>query len=407
MSHKDAGVVMVAFRVATITVAILLAAMVLRNTVVAIGNDIRAPLGLSKQIWPADGTLELIDQKLIAPQIDWEKHTPDSVAQAARRARSLDPLDEWPFTLMGMIQLKSSDFKSAIESFKQAHRRNARAPTPHLLLLMAYSQDNKLDPAINDVITFINLHPQFSAPLLPLLQSAVAQKNSGDILRLLDRYPAVLALLVESVSRTNGAESTLPLLLSRPGITRKIKLGSIEALSQRGRHDLAYSTWTKLEQEKPPIPYDPHFQGLKGPQPYIWTVINGRDVNVDFARSSSNDEIALDVEAFGNTLNRVVYQIMPVPPGHHSLTISGTAVNPPAGSQSAKMRWTISCVDTNVVLSQIEFPMINGPQKRVMLFTIPQKGCDFQMLSLYVAPGEDRSEDRMRFNRVNLDMDSK
>lgn len=400
MTHQQNGISTLTIRLIAVVFAILIAGLVLRNTVVQIGNELRAPLGLSERIWPSDGTLELIDQQLIVPQIDWDKHSAREIAQAARRARSLDPLDEWPFALDAMIHMQSRQFEPATESALQASRRNARASVPHLLLLQAYAQRGMVDKTLNELVTFVDMWPQLADPLMPSLVASVMLKNNDYFLASIDRHPDVLMSLIKGASRTEGAESYLPKLLDRPSVTREMKLDSIQELARRDRHDLAYPLWQDLMNNQVTVPYDPDFQGLEGPHPYAWKITSGSDVEADFSRRDTDGDIALDVGSFGTTLNRVVDQTMPIPTGRHSLRISGVAIEPQ--QQSSKMRWTIACEKATKPLSQIEFPIAPGRQSRVLQFIIPEKGCAFQTVSLFTVPGAVRVEYRMRFEQIRL-----
>lgn len=400
MTQQPNGISILVIRLIAVASAILIAGLVIRNTVVQIGNELRAPLGFSERVWPADGTLELIDQQLIVPQIDWNKHSVKEIAQAARRARSLDPLDEWPFVLDAMIHMQSREFESATESLLQANRRNARASIPHLLLLQAYAQRGMIDKTLNELVTFVDMWPQLADPLMPSLIASVMLEDNDYFLARVDRHPDVLMSLIKGASRTEGAESYLPRLLDRPGVTREMKLDSIQELARRDRHDLAYPLWQELMNSQVTIPYDPDFQGLEGPQPYAWKITSGSDVEADFSRRNADGDIALDVASFGTTLNRVVDQTMPIPAGRHSLRISGVAIEPQ--QQSSKMRWTITCERASKPLSQIEFPMLEGRQNHVLKFVIPEKGCAFQTVSLFTVPGAIRAEYRMRFDKIRL-----
>lgn len=401
MIKKGSSVPTLAIRFVAVATGIFIAALILRNAVVLIGNDARSPLGLSERIWPADGTLELIDRQLIVQQVDWNKHSVEEVAQAARRARSLDPLDEWPFALAGMIDFKSEDFPSATQTLQQARRRNARAPTPHLLLLLSYAHRGMIDETLSELVTFINLRPQLSESLMPSLIAAVMQENSDKVLAKIDRYPQVLVRLIESASQTEGAESYLPKLFERPGVTRNMKVDSIQTLALRGRHDLAYSMWRALAGKNATIPYDQDFQGLMGPQPYVWTITTDGDVTADFSKRNAEGEIALDVEAFGSTMSQVVTQTIKIPGGQHALRIVGNAVDPQA--ETGRMRWMLSCAGSVKPLVQTEFTMIEGVQRRDIRFTIPPRDCAFQTLSLVALPGEIRAGHRMRFEKIRLD----
>lgn len=400
MTKAERGVASLRFKVVIAIAGLVLAALVLRNAVVVIGNDLGAPLGLSARIWPSDGTLEQTDELLVTPEIDWKRRNPAEVTAAAQRARRLDPLDEWPFALQGMVETKNGNSASAQKLFAEANKRNLRAPLPHLLLLMADARTGDANLTLVRLVRFMDQWPQFSDPLMPVIKQLFALEKRDAIVALLDKNPAVRTRIIENLSRLEGGETIAMELLARPGVSRAQKVDSAQQFGLRGRHDLGYPLFRALAGDDLTVPFDRQFQGRPGPQPYAWTIKDSSDALVDFSRRSADGDVALDVEFFGSTIVDVIDQVTQIPGGRHAMAITGAPLE--NDLVAATLRWVATCEGSKRELLRLEFASTGKPGTRRGIFEVPAQGCAYQRLSLTAVPGDGRAHVRVRFTRIDI-----
>lgn len=384
-----------------VAIAVLLALLVIRNAVVLVGRDIGAPLGLSNRVWPPDATLTLIDGQLTVPQIDWSQRSEPKVMAAALRARRVDPLSEWPFALKGMVADRRGQTGQASALLERARERNRRGVVPAYLVLLHNAKAGNIDAAIADLVALLDRWPEFSAPLMPALIGALREEGTQRLSVKLRQYPDVRDNLVVTLSELPGSEALLLDLLADPNIQSKQRLEAINRLALRGRHDIAYPMWSKLLGGPPAVPFDPDFQGIEAPTSYGWNVQSGSTMAADFAALPGETRRAMDVEAFSDSLVSVGGQVMPIPPGAHSLTITGNVIED--GPPSGRMRWVLKCVASGEELARQEFSGPQPKQSRTLRFVVPAQGCPYQLLELFLVPDDSKMNYRMRFTGIRLD----
>lgn len=388
-------------RIGVIALAIVLALLITRNTLVELALDSYRAVGLSHYMWPREAALELLDENIVAQNVDWQQHDPATVYSIASDTHRLDPLDNWPFMLAGSLFERIGDRDKAIALFAKSVRLDPRSPAPRLHLIQNLVAARRSNAALMHIIQLAQLRPDQDKLLLQALIVLLVRDPDHRLIARLNAYPEVRNRLLVQASEEPSAEPFMAELLSQPGIGKRLRRDLIDRLAQRGSNEIAYAIWRRSNGAAAHTIFDPNFQGLDGPAAYTWRLSNSSSVMAEFSRDTAGSSKALDVEVFGDTSASATYQTVRIAPGSHRVAITGKAIDPTA--IGGTMRWDISCADDDRLLGRIAFTMVPERTTRATDIIIPTNGCAFQTISLTAIPESGSQPFRMRFTRIALD----
>ena len=166
----------------------------------------------------------------------------------------------------------------------------------------------------------------------------------------------------------------------------------------------AYAAWLALY--KPGLPhlvFDPHFamtsDGSDVVPPFVWRVSSPAGVATGL--DSENPRPALHVTTDGNAVGLVATQIVRIPPGRHSLTVSGRYGAPEAASG---FRWTLICRNDQLPTAPVSPVSGSAIGNAHFDFVIPSDGtCPFQQLALQAQSARQPGQVEAWFDDVRVD----
>ncbi len=389
-------------RILVTVCAFVLAVLVTRNMLVQVALHSHWSLGLGKLIWPHDAELVLLDANIMAQDVDWKQHDPDSVFKIASETHRLDPLHNWPFMLAGSLFERVGESDKAITLFAKSVRLNPRSPAPRIHLIQNLIATHQGEEALTQIIRLAKLRPDQDKLLLQALVVLLVRDPEHRLIARLNAYPDVRDRLLLQASQSPEAEPFMAEMLNQPGIDQRLRWEQVDRLAQRGRNETAYAIWrSSSDTGANEAIFDANFKGLDGPAAFRWQLITNSSVVSEFSRETAGGPVGLDVEMFGDAIAPATQQTVRIAPGPHRLSITGHAIDPP--EVGGTMRWEVRCASDDRPLARIGFAMNPKRTTRQADVNIPASGCAFQKIVLSAVPDVGSQPFRMRFTRITID----
>lgn len=145
---------------------------------------------------------------------------------------------------------------------------------------------------------------------------------------------------------------------------------------------------------------DGGFDGAASPRPFRWDLPTSPGVTPTLSEDRSREgQNALFVESDGFQTAYVASQLLTLPAGAGVLSYSAWIE---AGGPDARMRWTLTCVESGAQLMSAAVP--DAPEWRAFRagFAVPPQGCMAQWLRLETVRGQRRTSILAWFDDVSI-----
>lgn len=209
-----------------------------------------------------------------------------------------------------------------------------------------------------------------------------------EFLRTAESGPQVQAVLAVGLIGRAGALSNLEL--------EQIYLSWLQA----GRLSGLLILRERTGRPAPALLVDGSFDGVTSPRPFRWDLQTGPGVTptllTDRARPGQS---ALLVDSDGFQTSHVASQLTTLPPGAGAVSYRAWIE---AGGPDARMRWTLTCVESGAELMSAPVPEAAEWRSFSAGFVVPTRGCTAQWLRLETVRGQRRTSILAWFDDVAL-----
>ena len=254
-----------------------------------------------------------------------------------------DPLSADPFLVQGALAVRKLDYKRAETLLLEARRREPRSPAARFLLADLYLRSGRPIPAMGEMAVLNRFLPASAAGLAPALAAYASDRRTlPQIKSILRTYPELEEpLLTQLAGDARNADPILALasptrpdaLIAPPWQSQL--LGALVAAGQLQRAHKLWSHFAGIGSEPQGL-FNSTFDGSTAPPPFNWELSHGSGGVAD-AKAGG-----LDVLYFGRETLVLAQQIMLLPPGRYSLSMSVSGQL--AGN---KVSWIGTCLPSN------------------------------------------------------------
>jgi hypothetical protein len=150
------------------------------------------------------------------------------------------------------------------------------------------------------------------------------------------------------------------------------------------------------------LPSNREFKSVPRYAPLDWRLADAPEAFAQVASYSTNSAGMLQIEARRGVATTLAQQLISAPPGDFVLS---SQWNAEAGQDKTALEWVVRCVKPDKIISRL--PLRLMPTDRTLSahqsLTIPEEGCDFQWIELFLPERRDDVDIAAEIKFVRLD----
>jgi hypothetical protein len=372
---------------------LLMGAHAIRSAIVA--TEAEDKPALAARVWPSHPNVLRSKAMLgVGEAAAQGRPVPSAVLEQVRQLSKQAPLAEEPFLIRGAIAVQEGEYSRAERHLLQARRRSPRSRAGRFLLADLYLRQQKVLPALQEMVVLTRISPQFISSLAPMLADYARTPGAVPRLRrvLADNPSLETALLSQLAADPANAELIFSLVTQlRQARTELLPWQErlLSSMVEAGQYKRAFSLWQRLSggEAREAVEGDAPFRRSDAKSPFVWAFTE----SAEGAAEPENGE--LRVLFFGRSDVTLASRVLVLPPGRYQLSmrVSGDV------AAAEGVRWVAICLREKTNL--FDLPLSGASSGTLVArFQVPPE-CDAQQLQLkgfaqtYPAASEVRTRD--------------
>lgn len=325
---------------------------------------------------------------------------PQNRTAAAADLLGKEPLSPDALLLVGGAFASAAAREQARPLVAEALRRDPRSRGARAWGIVDAAMSRRFADAVRGFERLLSIAPKESEVAVPLIALLINDREARQVLLAsLNRPRSWHAALSGQIAQSNlpidVVEQFAAVLVRHPDPgTRQAILG---ALVNRGAHGRAYALWrsqlpANIRPARPQV-NAPDFGDFPGGYPFAWTLSqDGGDGAVQA------DGGGIEIRYSGQRALTLASQMLVMPPGQYSLTVSGGG----RPLKAAGLEWVIRCVGDSTLLGKIDLGALSATQREARADITVPSSCHAQTLSLIGTASLFPTESVFTVRSVNL-----
>jgi hypothetical protein len=356
-----------------VALALVLAAQVIRNAVVAGIAPIKPRV--AARVWPQHPDVELsLGMIAIAQAAHDRKPVDDAVFKMIDNAAARAPLAPEPFLVRGIQAQLAGRMESARQAFLAAELRDPRSLPARYFLANQYFRSGNARDGLKEFAALARLAPNGASSVAPYVAAFATNRANWPDLRALFRSEPDLEdpVLTALAARPANADAVIALADSRHRNAGSRWLPPLlYGLVDAGQYDKARAIWalvSGVSLDPRQLVHDAQFSDRDSPPPFNWALTSS---TVGLAERQSGGR--LHVIYYGQEDGELVRQLLVLAPGNYRVSMRVAW----GQARTRNLRWTLTCAKSRDPIASVDLDSAAQP----WTVAVPS-GCPAQNLAL-------------------------
>ncbi|MEO7564945.1 MAG: tetratricopeptide repeat protein [Sphingomicrobium sp.] len=295
-----------------------------------------------------------------------------ATAEQVEELLAREPLSAEPYAVKGAMALRGAKYGLAEQLLAASRQRDPRNRPVRFLLAEAYLRQQKVEPALQELVVLTHLSPEMTSPVTAMLAQYSRTLGATPRLRraLARNAPLENALLLQLAADPANAKLILSLASQIRGRDQLLDWQQklLSSCVEAGQFRTAWELWRRFSNLPASAVGD--FSDSKLPSPFTWTLIlSGEGVANPGGRG-------LDVDFFGRRNVTLASKLLMLRSGLYELRFR---VNEPSSDPSS-LHWVFTCLLGGRDLLNLPLPKTSSGWVSAS-FQVPL-GCEAQRVEL-------------------------